>query len=79
MRNTIQITQEENQQIEQLKTLLKLPSKRAVVLEGLRGLREKYQMSARRQRLRAASQRCREESLEINQEMAPLGTGSKIL
>jgi hypothetical protein len=78
MRTSIQISKEEDRQIEQLKALLKLPSKKAVVLEALRELWDRYRQNRRSERLKAASLLCREGSLRVSREMSPLGTGTKI-
>lgn len=79
MRTSIQITPEEDREIDELKALFKLPSKRAVVLAGLRELRGKFLQTQRKKRLQSASLLCRDESLVVNREMGPLGTGTKAL
>lgn len=74
---TIQVTSEEDREIAVLKGKLGLPSKKAVVLEGLRALRQILQDQQRRRRLQAASRLVRGESQKINREWAPLSTALK--
>lgn len=74
---TIQITAEEDREISELKTKLGLPSKKAVVIEGIRNLREIIQDQRRRQRLQAASREVRKRSFHANREWAPLSTALK--
>lgn len=71
---TIQVTSDEDREIAILKEKLGLPSKKAVVLEGLRALRQILQDQMRRKRLQAASRLVREESRRMNDEWAPLST-----
>ena len=68
---TIQITKGEDQEIAQLKVRLGLPSKKAVLLEGMRLLREKIKGDARRRHLRKVVLAIREESQRVNREWAP--------
>lgn len=74
---TIQVTSEEDREIAVLKEKLGLPSKKAVVLEGLRALRRILQDQQRRRRLQTASHLVREESKAVNREWAPLSTALK--
>jgi hypothetical protein len=74
---TIQVTSEEDREIAVLKNKLGLPSKKAVVLEGLRALQQILRDQQRRQRLQAASRLVREQSKKINREWAPLSTALK--
>lgn len=71
---TIQITSEEDREISRLKEVLGLPSKKAVVMEGVRGLREILKDQHRRRRLQVASRLVREESRAANREWAPLAS-----
>jgi hypothetical protein len=75
---TIQVTSEEDREIALLKEKLGLPSKKAVVLEGLRALRRILQDQMRRKRLQAASRLVREDSRRINDEWSPLSTALRI-
>lgn len=70
MMRTIQITPEEDQEIAELRDRLKLPTKKAVVMEGLRSLRQILQDQQRRRRLQTASQAVRRESLRENRRWA---------
>lgn len=71
---TIQITKEEDQKIIDLKKILGLASKKAVVLEGLNSLNRHVAALKRQRRIRKAVRLVREQSQEINQEWAPLAT-----
>lgn len=75
---TIQISFDEDQEIETLKSTLGLPSKKAVVIEGLRTLRSLVEERHRRHRLQSLSERLRRQSQLINKEWAPLSTASKV-
>ena len=68
---TIQMTFEEDQEILALKEMLRLSSKKAVVLEGIRILREGMRQKDRKSRLQEASTLARKESLQANQEWSP--------
>lgn len=74
---TIQITSEEDKEIARLKEELGLANKKAVVLEGLRALRQILQDQMRRKRLQAASKLVREGSRRINETWSPLSTAVK--
>lgn len=74
---TIQITSEEDQELRKLKRALRLPSKKAVVLEGVRALRRLVQDEARRSRLQEVSRKVRGSSLEVNREWSPLSVAVK--
>ena len=76
MPTTIQITPEEDREISELKERLQLPSKKAVVLEGLRSLRQIIKDQQRRRRLKTASLRVRDVSIHTNREWAPLATST---
>ena len=71
---TIQVTSDEDREIVLLKQQLRLPSKKAVVLEGLRTLRQTLQNQERRRRLQKASRLVGEGSRGINEEWAPLSS-----
>lgn len=71
---TIQITSEEDREISRMRSRLGLPSKKAVVLEGLKSLRQILKDQGRRKRLQAASLRLRKQSKEVNKEWAPLSS-----
>jgi len=75
---TIQISREEDQEIVVLKKQLCLPSKKAVVLEGIRSLQQKLKEQDRVRRLQAASKQVRTESQRINQEWAPHASATRI-
>lgn len=75
---TIQVTSEEDKEIVALKEKLHLSSKKAVVLEGLRLLRQRIRDQQRRRNLQEASLLVREESVKINREWSPLATALKI-
>lgn len=68
---TIQINHEEDQEMARLKTQLRLPSKKAVLLEGIRLLHDKIKQDARRRHLRKVVLAVREESRRVNREWAP--------
>lgn len=74
---TIQVTSEEDKEIAALKEKLHLSSKKAVVLEGLRLLRQMIRDQQRRRRLQAASRLVREESRKANREWSPLAAALK--
>ena len=65
---TIQITPEEDNEIALLKDKLGLPSKRAVVMQGIRGLSQLLRDQQRRRRLRAAAALVRDETQRTNRE-----------
>lgn len=67
---TIQVTKEEDRAITRLKNKLALPSKKAVVLEGIRALSDIVEDRQRRRRLQVASLAVRLESKRINKEWA---------
>ena len=75
---TIQITKEEDAEIGFLKEKLALPSKKAVVMEGLNALREILRNQQRRRRLQASSQMVRKESGRINRDWAGLSTALRV-
>lgn len=75
--STIQVTSEEDKAITRLKREMGLPTKKAVVVEGLKALRQMLQAQQRRRRLQAASRIVRQESLRINEEWAPLSSALK--
>ncbi len=77
MKNTIQITPEEDREILALKERMQLPSKKAVVMEGLRALREILRAQQRRRRLQGASQLTRDDSQRANREWARVSTAVK--
>lgn len=68
---TIQITKGEDQEIAHLKVRLGLPSKKAVLLEGMRLLRDKIKQDVRRRHLRKVVLAVRAESQRTNREWAP--------
>lgn len=68
---TIQISAEVDQKIIAFKKILRLPTKKAVVLEGLNALEERLAVESRRARILKASLRMRRQSSEINREWAP--------
>lgn len=70
MMRTIQITPEEDREIALLKERLGLPTKKAVVMEGLKTLRQILQAQKRRRRLQAASYLVRQTSRRANREWA---------
>ena len=74
---TIQISAEEDREIISLKRRLKLASKKAVVLEGLKNLRQTIVDRQRRERLQTASRLVRKDSLRTNREWGGLGTAVK--
>lgn len=74
---TIQVTKEEDRAITQLKKKLGLPSKKAVLLEGMQALTQIVENRQRRTRLQAASLAVRRESIKINKEWAPRSTALK--
>jgi len=74
---TIQMTSEEDREINSLKKKLGLPSKKAVVLEGIRTLKQSLQGEQRRLRLQEVSLRVRKTSQKINREWAPYSTAVK--
>lgn len=71
---TIQITQEEDREISQLKKKLGFKTKKAVVLEGLKSLAENLQNKQRRIRLQQTSLRVRDSSSTTNKEWALYST-----
>ena len=73
MLNTIQINKDEEKLIIKLKKDLGLPTKKAVVLQGLELLLKEQKERDRRERIKVAVALCREESLRINEEMSPHG------
>lgn len=75
---TIQVTFEEDREIDTLKEKLGLPSKKAVVMEGLRALQERIRESQRRKRLHTASHLVYGESKRINQEWASHSSALKV-
>ena len=74
---TIQITSEEDKVIGRLKKELGLPTKKAVVMEGLQALKQTLKQQKRTKGLQAASRLVRRESLRTTQEWGPLGTATK--
>lgn len=77
MKTTIQISQEEAQEIALLKEELRLPSQRAVVMEGVRTLRQLLKDQRRHRRLQQASGQVRGESARVNRTWAPLASPLK--
>lgn len=77
MKTTIQISQEEAQEIARLKAELRLPSQRAVVMEGVRTLRQLLNDQRRRRRLQQASRQVRAESARENRAWSPLAAPLK--
>lgn len=75
---TIQITPDEDREITDLKEQLKLPSKRAVVMEAVRSLRLLMEDEERRGRLRRASSLVSRGSMDANREWAPQSSALKI-
>ncbi len=75
---TFQISPEEDREITRLKKELGLPSKKAVILEGIRVLHQMKSEQDRRQRLKSASQRVSKHSLKINREWGPRSSALKI-
>ena len=75
--STIQVTSEEDKEIAHLKEELGLPSKKAVVLEGLRSLRKLLEDQRRHHRLQSASLLVRKGSSKINREWAAHSTALK--
>lgn len=71
---TIQLTDDEDREVAELKKRLSLPSKKAVILEGLRSLRQILQAQKRQRRLRSASLSVRKQSLAANREWASRST-----
>lgn len=76
--NTIQIGPDEDHEINRLKKELGLPSKKAVVMEGIRTLAELFKDKQRAHRLQALSLRLRKQSRKLNRDWAPLSSGIKI-
>lgn len=74
---TIQITTDEDREIGQLKRELKLPSKKAVVMEGIRTLNQFIKDKKRRLHLQNLSLKISKESNRVNKEWAPLSTSLK--
>ncbi|OGQ08164.1 MAG: hypothetical protein A3G32_08460 [Deltaproteobacteria bacterium RIFCSPLOWO2_12_FULL_40_28] len=74
---TIQITIDEDMEISQLKRELKLPSKKAVVMEGVRTLSQFLKDKKRRLHIQNLSLKISKESGKINKEWAPLSTSLK--
>ena len=70
MYNTIQINSEQDRLISELKKLLNLPTKKAVLEKALALLWHQYEESRKNQALRAASLAVRDESLRVNQEFS---------
>lgn len=75
--NTIQVTPQEDKEMSILKEELGLPSKREVLREGLKALRQILEAQQRRKRLQAASRAVRAGSHEANLEWAPLSSALK--
>lgn len=75
--NTIQIGPDEDLEICRLKKELGLPSKKAVVMEGIRTLAELFKDKQRSHRLQALSLKLRKQSRKINQDWAPFSSGTK--
>lgn len=76
MKTTIQISDEEDQEITKLREFMGLPSKRAVVMEGVKALRDLLRRERRRQQMRKASLRVREGSAAANRAWADLSTAT---
>jgi hypothetical protein len=74
---TFQITPEEDKEINRLKKELGLPSKKAVILEGLRALQDLRREQKRRQRLQTASRLVGQGSLQVNREWASRASALK--
>lgn len=75
---TIQVTSEEDQEIARLKKILGLPTKKAVVMEGIRSLRQILRDQQRRRRLQEASAVIQSDSRQTNREWAPHSTAIRI-
>ena len=75
---TFQISPEEDRQITRLKKELGLPSKKAVLLEGIRALNQLKSEQTRRKRLQMASERVAKHSLKLNREWAGRSSALKI-
>lgn len=74
---TIQITADENRQIDHLKKSFGFRNKKAVVLEGLKALARIQEDLKRRERLSRASLLVRSHSIKANQSWSPLSTAIK--
>lgn len=70
MLTTIQISKEEDLFIARLKKVLDLPSKKAVVMAGIKKLWFEHQNKVKADRLKKASLAVQAESLDINQEFS---------
>lgn len=76
--NSIQISEEEDRQINQLKDALGFSTKKQVIREGLRVLGQIVKDQHRTERLRKASRLIRKQSTEINREWAVQSTAIKV-
>lgn len=74
---TIQITSDENHEIETLKEAFDFPTKKAVVLEGLHLLKESLEEKKRVEQLQTLSLKLRKQSLKVNREWAPFSKAIK--
>lgn len=74
---TIQMTSDEDKEVSRLKEEMRLPSKKAVVLEGLQALRQILQAQGRRRRLQVASRAVRGSTVKVHQEWAALSAAVK--
>ena len=76
--NTIQISSEEDRQINRLQKSLGLDSKKAVIRQGLKMLDDMVAEQQRYQSLQRASQRISQQSKKANQEWSPYSTALKV-
>lgn len=74
MLTTIQITKEEDHVITRLKKLFDMPSKKAVIMAGIKELMRQHQARQRQDRLRRAVKAVKGESEAILEEMSHLST-----
>lgn len=74
---TIQMTPTEDRLITSLKKELGLPTKKAVVMEGVRALKQLFEEKGRVNRLQKASYKIRSESQAVNREWSSLSTSLK--
>jgi hypothetical protein len=71
---TIQITKEEDHVISRLKKLFDMPSKKAVIMAGIKELLRQHQDRLRHDRLRRAVKAVQDESQTVLEEMSHLAT-----
>jgi hypothetical protein len=74
---TVQLSKKEDQELVRLQHSLKLPTKKAVIIEGMRALDALARERERQGQLQRASALVRKQSQKENREWAALGTAAE--